>query len=86
VLSDLLQAGSSPTLLAKNIADRDDLRFPMTAAEFLAEAWRLANDKARELGWLNDTRGENMWTLHAALPITNGSARPNIWRRLDALR
>jgi len=24
----------------------------MTAAEFLAQAWRLANDKARELGWI----------------------------------
>jgi len=42
----------SPHLLAKNIADRDDPRLPMTAAEFLAEAWRLANDKARKLGWL----------------------------------
>ncbi|HBH42294.1 MAG TPA: hypothetical protein DDW26_10400 [Rhizobiales bacterium] len=36
-------------LLAKNIADRDDLRIPMTVAEFLAKAWRAANDKAREL-------------------------------------
>jgi len=24
----------------------------MTVAEFLAKAWRLANDKARELGWI----------------------------------
>ena len=38
-------------LLAKSIADRDDPRIPMTAAEFLATAWKLANDKARELGW-----------------------------------
>jgi hypothetical protein len=38
-------------LLAKSIADRDDPRIPMTAGEFLARAWRLANDKARELGW-----------------------------------
>lgn len=43
---------NSPQLLAKRIADHDDLRFPMTAAEFLAEAWRLANNKARELGWI----------------------------------
>ena len=43
---------NSPQLLAKRIADHDDLRFPMTAAEFLAQAWRLANDKARELGWI----------------------------------
>ena len=42
----------SPQLLAKRIADQNDLRFPMTAAEFLAEAWRLANAKARELGWI----------------------------------
>ena len=24
----------------------------MTHAEFLARAWKLANDKARELGWI----------------------------------
>jgi hypothetical protein len=43
---------NSPQLLARGIATRDDLRIPMTAAEFLAKAWRLANDKARELGWI----------------------------------
>ena len=43
---------NSPQLLAKRIADHDDLRGSMTAAEFLAQAWRLANDKARELGWI----------------------------------
>jgi hypothetical protein len=44
---------NSPQLLAKRIAaDHDDLRFSMTAAEFLAQAWRLANDKARALGWI----------------------------------
>ena len=42
----------SPGLLAKHIADTDDLRIPMTAAEFLAQAWKLANEKARELGWI----------------------------------
>ena len=40
----------SPQLLAKDISARDDPRLPMTGAEFLAKAWRLANDKARELG------------------------------------
>jgi hypothetical protein len=35
----------SPGLLAKRIADSDDLRFPMTAAEFLAQAWKLANSE-----------------------------------------
>jgi len=42
----------APQLLAKNISDRDDPRAPMTGAEFLAKAWKLANDKARELGWI----------------------------------
>ena len=43
---------NSPGLLAKRIADTDDLRISMTAAEFLAQAWKLANEKARELGWI----------------------------------
>jgi hypothetical protein len=43
---------NSPQLLAKRMADHDDLLISMTAAEFLTEAWRLANDKARELGWI----------------------------------
>jgi hypothetical protein len=42
----------SPWLLAKDIANKDDPRIQMTAAEFLAKAWRAANDKARELGWI----------------------------------
>jgi len=42
----------SPGLLAKEISYTDDLRIPMTAAEFLAQAWRAANDKARALGWI----------------------------------
>ena len=43
----------SPGLLAKRIADTDDPRIPrMRVSEFLAKAWKLANDKARELGWL----------------------------------
>jgi hypothetical protein len=41
----------SPQLLAKCISDRDDPRVGMRLSEFLASAWRLANDKARELGW-----------------------------------
>jgi hypothetical protein len=27
---------------------------PMRQAEFLAQAWRLGNEKARELGWSHD--------------------------------
>ena len=42
----------SAQLLARRIADQDDLRLRMTAGEFLGTAWRLANDKARELGWI----------------------------------
>ena len=40
---------NSPQLLAKRMADHDDLRISMTAAEFLAEAWRLANDRRGSL-------------------------------------
>ena len=29
-----------------------DPRAPMLLAEFLGLAWKLANDKARELGWI----------------------------------
>ena len=31
---------------------RDDPDTPITRSEFLARAWRVANDKARELGWI----------------------------------
>jgi hypothetical protein len=43
---------SSPQLLAKRIANRDDPTSAMTLSEFLARAWKAANDKARELGWI----------------------------------
>jgi hypothetical protein len=36
--------------LAKDIVQKDDPRLPQTAAGFLAKAWKLANQKARELG------------------------------------
>jgi len=42
----------SPGLFAKDIIHQDDPRIPMTSAEFLAGAWKLANDKARDLGWI----------------------------------
>jgi hypothetical protein len=41
-----------PGLLAKDITNEDDPRAPMTSGEFLAKAWKLANEKARELGWI----------------------------------
>jgi hypothetical protein len=43
---------NSPGLLAKNFPTKDDSRVPMTQAEFLERAWKLASDKARELGWI----------------------------------
>ena len=42
----------SPQLLAKRIASRDDPSSSMRLSDFLARAWRAANDKARELGWI----------------------------------
>jgi hypothetical protein len=43
---------TSPQLLAKYIVGVDDPRVDMNHSEFLAAAWRLANHKARELGWI----------------------------------
>jgi hypothetical protein len=43
---------NSPQLLAKNFPYDDDVRSELTQGEFLARAWRLANDKARELRWI----------------------------------
>ena len=42
----------SPQLLAKSIVGDDDPRVAMSHSEFLAAAWRLANNKARALGWI----------------------------------
>jgi hypothetical protein len=41
-----------PQLIAKRMSDRNDLRIAMTLSEFLVQAWKLANAKARELGWI----------------------------------
>lgn len=43
---------NSPQLLARAMPLNDDLRFPITAGDFLAKAWKVANAKARELGWI----------------------------------
>ena len=43
---------NSPGLFAKDITLKDDPHIPMTSAEFLTGAWKLANDKARDLGWI----------------------------------
>ena len=42
----------SPQLLAADLPANNYPRAGLTQAEFLARAWRLANDKARELGWI----------------------------------
>jgi hypothetical protein len=42
----------SPALLAKRIADKDDPRADLSLSDFLSAAWHLANQKARELGWI----------------------------------
>jgi hypothetical protein len=42
----------SHQLLAKRITEKYDPRTPTTVSEFLAKAWKLANDKATELGWI----------------------------------
>ena len=44
------QNGSSG-LFARVIADKDDPRVGMTLLEFLDKAWKLANERAMELGW-----------------------------------
>jgi hypothetical protein len=46
----------SPQLLAKNFPSGDDAHTELTQAEFLAKAWRLANDKARELRWIKQKK------------------------------
>jgi len=44
--------GNSPHLVAKNFVSKIDTGAPITQAEFLAEAWQVANVKARALGWI----------------------------------
>jgi hypothetical protein len=39
-------------LIAKSCPRKEDRRVPMTLAEFLTAAWKLANNQARELGWI----------------------------------
>ena len=42
---------NSPQLLARSFPRKEDSRVSLTLADFLTAAWKLANDKARELGW-----------------------------------
>ena len=43
---------NSPQLLARSFPRKEDRRVSMTLADFLTAAHKLANDKARELGWI----------------------------------
>jgi hypothetical protein len=43
---------NSPQLLAKSLPVNEDRHASMTQGEFLGLAWRAANDKAREMGWI----------------------------------
>ena len=49
---DVSQAGGLSKLLAKTFPRKEDRRVTMTLASFLTAAYTLANDKARELGWI----------------------------------
>ena len=48
----LINRENFPQLLARNISHSDDERTPVRQSDFLARAWRRANDKARKLGWI----------------------------------
>jgi hypothetical protein len=43
---------NSPQLLARSLPLNEDRNASITQGEFLANAWRAANDKAREMGWI----------------------------------
>jgi len=43
---------NSRQLIAKNFPRKEDRRVSMTLADFLTAAYKLANDKAREVGWI----------------------------------
>jgi hypothetical protein len=43
---------NSPQLVAKNIPRTDDNRTPIEFSDFLSHAWAIANEKAREPGWI----------------------------------
>jgi hypothetical protein len=46
----------SPGLFAKDMSLTDDPRLPLTSAEFLAKAWKVANDKCARWGGLFSAR------------------------------
>ena len=44
--------GDAPGLRAKDFVQDDDPCVTVTSGEFLEMAWKVAVDKARELGWI----------------------------------
>jgi hypothetical protein len=46
------KSANDPQLQAKDFPLEGDPRSDMSQAEFMAHAWKLANDKARRLGWI----------------------------------
>jgi hypothetical protein len=46
------KAANSSQLRARRIAESDDNRTSMSLSAFLTLAWKLANERARELGWI----------------------------------
>jgi len=43
---------NSPQLHGSHLPDQVDRRSLISQAAFVRKAWKLANDKARELGWI----------------------------------
>ena len=43
---------NSRQLHGKHFPEEVDLRSPISQAAFVGKAWKLANEKARELGWI----------------------------------
>jgi hypothetical protein len=41
-----------PQLHGSHFPEQVDRRSPISQAAFVGKAWKLANDKARELGWI----------------------------------
>jgi hypothetical protein len=64
---------NSQQLLAKNLSMEDDRRSEVTPSDFLARAWTLANEKARNLGWSGRSRPQNrVQGVHGSiLPAAN---------------
>ena len=47
---------NSPQLHGRHLPDQVDRRSPISQAAFVGKAWKLANAKARELGWKSGVR------------------------------